>query len=616
MRHAPSKTTIVSAAIAATALLAAAPNPAAAQDKGPRAPALDLDEMVRYRGSDYERGVEYQPLSDYGQSWSADQQPAHEVDLDAFHLDTHEVTVREFALFLSHAAGELHYHDDQPIDRVEDGYLPAEGTAREPIRQVTWRAARDYCRWEGKRLPTEAEWEFAARGAPEYTYPWGDESPNCERANHFTGRSFCEGKPVEVGSHPEGAFVLGTQDLAGNVAEWTADWYSEYPEDLEEPLDNPTGPEDGTYKVVRGGSFLSNSNYLRSAARRAVLPDRHSEGIGFRCAISDSATGESDDVARGELALPADENREDHDRFPAPAAETADTVADGLENPQSLVSIDGTLYVMDRGAGSVVEIAPESGETNVVADELNGIRGLATDGNRLYATDAESNAIHEIIPGMPTSEFASLDQQPGPLAIRDGQLFVGTSTSLLAFDLDSGEETLLADGLANVTHVAASSSTVVFAADGDGNMNDAELSSVPVGGGDKTMLLHPKDDVEPEGRTDIIVSGLTYHSSGENFYYMLARQGFPRHGYLARTDGESSSLNILTHTPPNPGILEQAGDRLFWQSSRNVAGLNTPVEGSYFRFPGKWAQIGDVHADSNRVVWTDVHTGQVKQMQR
>ncbi len=608
MSESASRQSALFAALAATVVILAA-TPADAQQKEPTAPALEAEPMVTYPGTSYERGVEYQLPSDYGDSWNIDQQPAHEVTVDTFRLDTHEVTVREFALYLTHAAGEYHYHDDQPIDRVEQGYLPAEGTAEEPIRQVTWRAARDYCRWAGKRLPTEAEWEFAARGAEEFTYPWGDEGPSCERANYFTGRTFCEGKPVEVGSHPDGEFLLGTQDLAGNVAEWTADWYGDYPEQPpSEPLDNPTGPDEGTYRVVRGGSYLSNSNYLRSVARRAVLPDRHSEAIGFRCAISEEAVSEVDGSHRGELELPADDNREERERFPGTPAESAEIVAEGLEDPGAIVGFDGNFYIVDRGGEAVAEFAPESGETTTIVEDLEGVRQLTAGGDRLYATGGESGTIYEIAPGMPASEFATADEAVGPVAVRDGRLFVGTASGVSSFDLDSGDETVLVDGLSNVTHVATSPSTLVYSADGGGNTSNFEFGSVPIDGGNKTVFA-TGEDVGGQ----MVVSGLDYAASSDQFYYVLRRQGFPRHGYLGQNDGSTEELELLTHTPPNPGALEFAADTVFWASSRNVAAL-APGDDDTFRFPAKWTQIGDLHADDERVIWTDVHTGRIYQV--
>lgn len=151
-----------------------------------------------------------------------------------------------------------------------------------PAVRVDWEQANTYCEWAGGRLPTEAEWEKAARGSDGRLFPWGTQSINCRLANY----QGCFGKQLEVGSFPEGASPYGALDMLGTVWEWVSDWYSEdyY---LYSPRENPTGPIDGEFRVQRGHSFESNQVHLRVTDRGRSYPSRDDYRKGFRCVISD-----------------------------------------------------------------------------------------------------------------------------------------------------------------------------------------------------------------------------------------------------------------------------------------------------------------------------------------
>jgi formylglycine-generating enzyme len=201
--------------------------------------------------------------------------PRREVFLDAFYIDRFEVTVGRFANFLARHGSLRPPEDWERLDVVLAKDLPVAG--------VDWNDAAAYCGWAGRRLPTEAEWEKAARGSDGRTYPWGDGSPTPERANYFnTAPEAYDGGLHKVGSHPSGHGPYGTQDLAGNVSEWVADWYAEGFRSSD--VRNPKGPENGKSRVIRGSGRFERAERMATARRYHATPDLRAQDIGFRCA--------------------------------------------------------------------------------------------------------------------------------------------------------------------------------------------------------------------------------------------------------------------------------------------------------------------------------------------
>ena len=204
-----------------------------------------------------------------------DEKPQHEVWLDRFEMDRDEVTTGHYAEFLVSTTRPAPWQWES-VDLSQHSDRPVIG--------VSWFDAEAYCRWRGKRLPTEAEWEKAARGTDGRLFPWGNQSPREELANFGLGARFSYSQvlaPVE--RYEQGRSPYGLSQMAGNVGEWVADWYgSAYYETGARR--NPSGPELGSFRVVRGGSWSDLPKYLLTYGRFKLLPETRNSYTGFRCA--------------------------------------------------------------------------------------------------------------------------------------------------------------------------------------------------------------------------------------------------------------------------------------------------------------------------------------------
>ena len=202
--------------------------------------------------------------------------PRREIFVNAFYMDKYEVTVGRYAAFLQ-ATGNVKPPEEWDTTNIQTG-------AELPVVGVDWHDADGYCRWAGKRLPTEAEWERVARGDDERKYPWGRDAPTPELATF--------GKPYQnpvykdgvtrVGTHSKGMSPFGIYDLSGNVWEWVSDWYTEsFPSD---DVRNPRGPDNGKHKVMRGGGWYDPPDRITATKRMYADPAQVDDEVGFRCA--------------------------------------------------------------------------------------------------------------------------------------------------------------------------------------------------------------------------------------------------------------------------------------------------------------------------------------------
>jgi len=212
--------------------------------------------------------------------------PQNRVWLDAYAMDRDEVSLGEYLKFIQQRKQQPPDELQKLIWHVITVHSVSDQTlTRWPALYVTWHEAKEFCQAREKRLPTEAEWEKAARGTDGRLFPWGEEAPESRLA--MFGQHHVHEIPIlaAVDSHDDGKSPYGLHHMAGNVAEWVQDWFGfDYYAYM--PERNPSGPASGRYKSVRGGSWKSNPIMLRTATRGGSPPDQRSATIGFRCARS------------------------------------------------------------------------------------------------------------------------------------------------------------------------------------------------------------------------------------------------------------------------------------------------------------------------------------------
>ena len=217
-----------------------------------------------------------------------DEEPVHRVTLSSYWIDKYEVTSSNFSIFLNKNKNEAHrFIEITPAVTIElenNLYRPRKGLENYPVNRVSWFGAAAYCRWKGKRLPTEAEWEKAARGTDKRIFPWGNEFPDNSRVTYrrkFNEQGFQVMEPVDGMKH--GVSPYGVHHMAGNVWEWVSDWFDATVYQDENRKD-PQGPESGTSKVLRGGNWYYKAYYMRTTYRFNEKPEIFKVWQGFRCA--------------------------------------------------------------------------------------------------------------------------------------------------------------------------------------------------------------------------------------------------------------------------------------------------------------------------------------------
>ncbi|MBN2009270.1 formylglycine-generating enzyme family protein [candidate division KSB1 bacterium] len=248
------------------------------------------------------RDMVFIPASDFmmgSEAFEMDESPRHNVFIDEYWIDKYPVTNKQFAAFLNatQPAQAVALIDlassDTKIMRSDSTYFVQPGYEEFPVVQVTWYGANQFVEYHNKKLPTEAEWEKAARGSDGRLYPWGEKLLP-ERANYWDSGDPFDNNPTPVGFYNgriyddyqtvDSPSPFGVYDLVGNVREWCSDWY-EWNYYSNSPLKNPTGPKNGTERIARGGGYLFHADKLRATFRSSFSPETSNSYTGFRCVI-------------------------------------------------------------------------------------------------------------------------------------------------------------------------------------------------------------------------------------------------------------------------------------------------------------------------------------------
>jgi len=270
------------------------------REPDPSITSKDGSEMLLIKAGTFSMGGMEEDLANFPRKEYLNylaERPRHTVSISAFYMDKFEITQAQYTRFLDHIeqTGDRSMdHPEQP-DNLDhrQRYINSEMTAsQQPVVGINWYDAYAYCNWAGKRLPTEAEWEYAARGPGDTyrKYPWGNEAPNEGGISRANIRSTQSPEPdghryaAPVGSYPDGASPFGIMDMAGNAEEWVHDWLNFQYYEKTEGAKDPQGPLGGNNKVIKGGSYGSDPYHVRIATRLYGARHPKTELLGIRCA--------------------------------------------------------------------------------------------------------------------------------------------------------------------------------------------------------------------------------------------------------------------------------------------------------------------------------------------
>jgi formylglycine-generating enzyme required for sulfatase activity len=561
-------------------------------EKPARAPLINDNNMFSYMASSYEMGNPTESPNPYGDGWFMDQTPINLITLEPFKIDQHEVTVAAYAQFLNHVGLALHYHPMMPIQASSKGYLPYAGLDALPISGVSWHNAHSYCTWVGKRLPTEAEWEFVATGGGRRRFPWAiDAGPRCYRAVGFMNGAQCAADTQPVGSRPDGSSPEGLTDLSGNVAEWTANLYEPYPgnEDQGSWFDH----SEPIY-AVRGGGLFNSGIFLKSRSRWSATESARGQALGFRCAMSEGLIDPYAEV-RGDLGEPRSSMTTSS---PLATAELwGKVISNELTTPYDFVVWSGGYAVTEQSLGQVKWIG-EAEPNQVIISDLDEPTHIASQGESLLI--ATASELLSWSDGMST-RVMSLDEPINGLVadeteafwISNGQLYhrVGEENGEVINEVGPDSKLILKDEwlLLITTHPSSDDQPVLTIIDRNTAVLNIRLTGAQI----------------PNG---LAVYGVDLNSQNE-ITISLRLDSWPHVGRVCNLGIEQGNLSCYSDSPPQINEVVWAGEQLYWSSKRAIAKL-IDIEGtSSYQVASQWHTPRSLTAIDDSLLWLDFHAG-------
>ena len=484
----------------------------------------------------------------YGDGWYVNELGAGPVDVASFGLDKYETNVSSYAAFLTHACGDACYDNRMPIVRSDGQFAPLDGYESYPINWVDHRSADWFCRWAGKRLPTEVEWEYAAADGPQQRpWPWMVETgPRCHLADYSYDGGRCTQRLHANEDHADSQTRQGIRRLGGGVAEWVADWYAPYTSDGE-TLEN-------VYRVVRGGSFLTNRLQMRPQSRRGRPPETRSVDIGFRCAWS-ADLADPPGVMRGTLDLQA--SSEATRRFClAPRTDDVEIIAMDLDRPGAIVRTEFGAWIA-TAEGLVLSDSNEA--TRIITDisfeqlwpDENGVVGLSKTAESLVRIDESGVAQNLPIPGV-----EQVLKTNGFWIWTDGQtVYRG------AFDAPF-VRWFEVDGV--ITSMTVYDQALIFAVNGD---DGSGLYSRAFDSDNETETLLEADTIP----NPLKLKSLT--ADDLSLALLIALEDWPYSNLVCNFDVDARRLGCRRHTPPKSSALTFHEQNLIWRTQFGVATL-------------------------------------------
>ena len=566
--------------------------------KPARAPLVSDQDMTSFPMVSFEMGNPVESPQPYGDGWFMDQTPITLVRLEPFKIDQYEVTVSDYAQYLNHVGLAPHYHHQMPISATENGYKPYVGTEQKPMSSVTWEEAQAYCAWRGKRLPSEAEWEFVSTGGGRRAYPWLSEGGvRCHKAIAFIGGAQCESDSSAVGDRSAGHSPEGLTDLIGNVAEWTSSPYAAYPGNEEQGawLEN-----DEPLYAVRGGGLFNSGAWLRGRSRWSASTSARGQSLGFRCAMSESPEGADPyEGYRGELSEVT--GSEEQVSNLAQAEVSGQRVVSGLIKPVDVEAWLNGLVVSESDLDRVVFLEADQDEFTVLIPDIPSPSHLAKQGDRLLV--ASEGALLEWSDQSLSTVQESSDAIEA-LVADDSEAFWVSSGRL--YRQRGLEEIELLGEVSEKVSLTLSDTSLLVANKGPSNNADA-LWTLDRSADDAQLSSALSQDSIPRG---FALYGASPSPSGE-ITISLRLESWPYIGRVCNLSPNQEQLRCFSDSPPQISAVKWLGDELYWASKRAVLRL-IDLEGvSTYSVVSEWHAPSMLKVIEGKLMWVDQLTGSV-----